>query len=622
MNHLDQVVRYLTVGECPEFGPWLAGIEEGIVYFPGTTIRVLSFRSGLSEAGLWVSGSPSGRVPPGMGVYLTLDEYLDLPGIDTSPVGLRMLAEQIVETTPKQAALYALARIGGILESVDGWHDLIAEYVQVLRPEVRKRLENALQFGNPPRHFLVRQVVSQAFSLVMRRGIVSASPKLPPEVFRPIVLCHALAGSYATTANNDQTLIVGETHADQLVLSLLANLQFNSRTNDLSAIARTRKMWTMKSPRAEAVLKNKNQHDVLTQYLGTSIEILLAAALAIYPHDRSSKYRPPIIQPRLQHPRWGEQLSEILDRLAINWNDETARNTDPHSEWDVTFLLDRPLVRINDLQYLLVDSSILMYRLTEGIFQDVINQMPKGSETAKFRSAWGHIIEDYVRERLVAVESRRGFSVYDESDHDSAYPGDGKHRPDLMIDYGEYVLVLEVVSRLFSHSTISEQSVKSFRDDLDGHLFKKVSQLDEAVRPMHSEPLRLFKTNHLKTFIPVLVTADGISNNAVIDALIEGHCRELGLFNFNRCDLPVVLDLDELEMLEARAGRGEFIPDLISGWRASTFRQVPLKNYLIDRFSREPEVLRSKSLQSEFDELTDQIIQLLQDGPTDQTPEG
>lgn len=613
MDSLDQFVRQITTGIESQFGEWISPVENGVTYFPGTTIRVIGLPAKRLASGIDIVGSAAQPAHPGIGVYLTLSDYINLPGLDVSPEGLRDLALEITQSAPKQSMLYALARIGSALESPTGEQELVDEYSRFLRPEIVNRLNEALNRANPPRRFLVRQVVSQAFGFVMRNGVVSDQSQLAPETFRPIVLCHAMAGSFGADDSATEPPVVGEPTGDALVLSLLANLQFNSRTNDLTAIARTRKLWRMNSKRADEVLRPHVHHDVLAKALSTNIELLLAAVLAVYPYCGNNRVRTPIVEPKLSHPRLGQELSRIVDRLAINWDCSGGDLTEPASEWDFGHLLDRPLIRMNDTQFLLVDAAILMYRMTEGIFQDVLNQIERGRESNNFRSAWGHVIEDYVSTRLSEIESRRGFGVYYESDHAVAYPGGEQRRPDLVIDYGEVVLVIEVVSRLISHNAIATQDVQAFRDEFTRQIHQKLSQLDDAIRPMRFHPKNLFGTSARKRFLPLLVTGDGISQSVVLERFIRQRANTGPYFQFGMCQLPVVIDLDEVEMLEGLASRGEFIPDLIGTWRESDLRDLPLKNYLIDKFKDAPEKLRSESLQKEFDQLTSELLQLVGD---------
>ncbi len=611
MDGLDRFIRQITTGIEGRFGAWIAPVEEGVNYFPGTTIRVLGISASRLTSGLDIVGSVGRPEHPGIGVYLTLGEYIHLPGLDVSLEGLRNLALEISKSAPRKSMLFALARIGSALETPGGEQALVDEYSRLLKPEIVNRLNEALNRADPPRRFLVRQVVSQAFGLAMKNGPIVDEAYPAPEVFRPIVLCHALAGSFGVDDGGSGQLVVGEPSGDALVLSLLANLQFNARTNDLTAIARSRKLWRMKSERGEAVLSPLVHHDILAKALSTNIELLLAAVLAVYPYSNSSRERSPVIEPKLSHPRLGSELSRIVNRLSVNWDDNCSDLRDPSSEWDFNYLLDRPLVRVNDTQYLLVDSAILMYRMTDGIFQDVVNQLVRGKESSKFRTAWGHVIEDYVISRLSEIELGRDFRVYLESDHSAAYPGKNTSRPDLVIDYGESVLVIEVVSHLLSHQTIAGQDVKDFRDNFISHLDQKLSQLDNSIRPMRFHPLDLFGVAVFKNFVPVIVTGDGMSQSVVLEALIRQRSEVGSLFQFGMCPLPLVIDLDEVEMLEGLAGHGEFIPELINSWRDSDFRGLPLKNYLIDRFNKSPEKLRAESLQREFDLLTNELLRLV-----------
>ncbi len=615
VENLDHLVQLMTGRTDPGYGRWLASIEQGEVYFPGTTIRVLGYRADLSDHGIWVVTAGRDQDLRGFGVYLKLSDYMDVPGLDFTMDGMRAIALEIVESAPKQSLLYALARIGSILEAEDGESQLVAEFGKVLRPEVRTRLENILQTSSPRRLFLVRQLVTQAFSLVMRRGIESASPELPPEFVRAVILCHVVAESFGTDASPNQSLVMGEPEGDRLILSLLANMQFNSRTNDFTAIARTRKMWRMKSPRTEEALHGKPQHEVLVEALNTTIEVLMATAFAVYPTPSGQQFRPAVIEPLLLHPKWGKELQESLDRIAIDWDDESHRDCTPKSEWDVEFLLKSPLVRINQTQFLVIDSSILMYRLTEGVFQDVCNRLPPEISTSRFRSAWGNVVEDYVCERLAPVEFARGFGIYTETDHRNAFPGDNQTRPDLVIDYGENVLVIDVISRLFSFPTITGQRVDKYQTELEKYLYEKLQQLDQAIRPMIHSSARFFGHSGAKKYLPVIATFDGLANNFITDALVRNVCEQRELFNFAGCAMPCILNIDEIEMLEGLSSRGEFIPLLIVNWRTSPMHQMPLKNYLIDRFDRTPESLRSESLQAEFNVLTEEIMELLKLGP-------
>src|ERR1019366_2558637 len=113
-------------------------------------------------------------------------------------------------------------------------------------------------------------------------------------------------------------------------------------------------------------------------------------------------------------------------------------------------------------------------------------------------------------------------------------------------------------------------------------VYKKLRQLDGTATNVINEPSALLGVDsRIQHFQPVVVAAGGFPINFGTTRLVEDYVTEKKLFQQSGV-LPVaVIDLSDLEIIEALGEDGESVVSLIRDWKSSPERHQSLRNWLI-----------------------------------------
>lgn len=180
---------------------------------------------------------------------------------------------------------------------------------------------------------------------------------------------------------------------------------------------------------------------------------------------------------------------------------------------------------------------------------------------------------------MAPLDLAGGRTFFTEEDLQIAYP-DSK-QSDVVLDFGAEVAVFEIVSGQLKIGSRVQLDVVSFREDFKKIVSTKLLQLDVTSSNILSNPVPLTGVSQTPSRIqPVLVAGGRFPVNFITMFEIEHFIAENRLFADARI-LPVaVMDLGELEILEALCEQGQSPIDLIARWRASEDAQVSFRNWI------------------------------------------
>jgi hypothetical protein len=255
------------------------------------------------------------------------------------------------------------------------------------------------------------------------------------------------------------------------------------------------------------------------------------------------------------------------------------------SDWDFLPFEMRPIIDLED-GWLLVDVAFLMDRVTSGLFYVVFDHLKSIDEgqALEWSRIWGDMVEALVRDNvthLVQLPSGGSRPMYSQDHLKDAYPKGGG-RADILVVFDATVVAFEVVSGRLKVETRLGLDQNAFNDDLERIVYKKLRQLNGTATNILNDPARLFgDVAQLQHFQPVVVTAGGFPFNIATSRVIDDHIAAKGLFTQQRVLPAAVIDLSELEMMEALAEDGESVADLIRQWKASPDRQFSFRNWII-----------------------------------------
>jgi hypothetical protein len=257
---------------------------------------------------------------------------------------------------------------------------------------------------------------------------------------------------------------------------------------------------------------------------------------------------------------------------------------EPRSDWDFLALQGKPVIRVPG-GLIIADVPFLMERVSGGLYWAVHDFTKARSDLSrqKWTQAWGKMVEEMVKDCLrphAPVVLGGAPTFFTEEDLKAVY-GNGK-RADVVIDYGDSIVALEIVSGRLSVPTRVDGNSEAFFNDMEKLAFKKLRQLDETTKNLSDAPVRLTGVEVEAIVHPVVVAAGGFPVSPITRFLIAEYCETNGLFKHARVTQPVIIDIGEVEMLEGLVEhQGASLPQVLAGWQQSGIAGVSLRNYIL-----------------------------------------
>ena len=115
-------------------------------------------------------------------------------------------------------------------------------------------------------------------------------------------------------------------------------------------------------------------------------------------------------------------------------------------------------------------------------------------------------------------------------------------------------------------------------------MFDKCRQLDSMATALLKDEEPLTGVPHGKRharIVPALVVGGGIPLNPLVRTHIRECLQERGLLDHPLIEPLAILDLEDVELLEAAGERGMNPSDILVGWQASELSGLPLNNYML-----------------------------------------
>jgi len=517
-----------------------------------------------------------------VGVYTTVDDYVLLDVARETRVALRHeLSNDILKRVGQRDLLLSLKTLAIAAESPAKSEHIAQEYLNYLPAPSRIRLGQVLKEHN--RIFLYRQQVLAAFRKVILEGKSAAMNQIGP-MGAAIMISHAMLDAEDVLEDNTVEEVGGL--SAKLTMHLVANQDFNSKEDIIAIFDRAIRLWRDYGPRFAERLGNRDPHEILKTQIGLDIEDMLAVAFGVWSYDLRWNFANPTPLAFNLHPdtdvdlvaAFMSSMSATLDELA---DDLLIQRSD----WDFLPFEMRPIIELAD-GWLLVDRNFLMGRVTSGLFYFVFDYL-KSLDTdlaLEWSRIWGDMVEALVRDNVVELaQLQSGVSrpVYSQDDLAVAYPKGGG-RADILVDFDETIVAFEVVS---GHLTINSRlglDRNAFDADMEKIVYKKLRQLDGTASNVLNDPTRLLgpATRPLR-FQPVVVAGGGFPFNFATSQFIDNFIAMNGLFAQSGVLLAAVIDLSDLEIIEALHEDGEFVADLIRDWKSSSDRHLSFRNWVL-----------------------------------------
>lgn len=505
---------------------------------------------------------------------------------------------------------------------------LVEGYRNALRQDLRSGFSGALQKeGNeePEAVLFARQAVLAAI-----RAVLESHPWTEgleqPSLATAILLVHAV-GSSMSELEGDGTQTIGGLPAN-LMMELVRNGMLYEQDDDYSILDRTLRYWQEYVVSIERTELREDARSLLEQALGLTFEDFFALGCWVWllAKNRNPASDPnanlltqPSSLPGVSLPR--DKVESFLEKVSAPAEWFSKEFEDRESQYNFLPIHTRPVLRLagsREEQLLILDETFLLQKFTLiGLFW-AIHDNERDNHGDNDRLLWtqahGEAVESMVEERLQEMapalqDSDGRKSFYTEEDLQEAYP-DTKIT-DAVVDYGDRVLVFEIVSGQPAVGTRVAGDPESFKRDTQRLVLKKARQLDETCSSILSDQRKLtgYDAPPDRRIVPIVVVAGGYPGDALSRSHVDDELLAQELLQDAAIDPLCLLSLGELEMIESLHEAGRSPGELLGNWRRSGLRNIPFRNYVLREVDEDLE--RPSRMTERVHEAKDEIVRRL-----------
>ncbi|QEO60777.1 NERD domain-containing protein [Bacillus altitudinis] len=351
--------------------------------------------------------------------------------------------------------------------------------------------------------------------------------------------------SFLTLMTNDY-LTKDKFSKEELNAEIFSNMVFNNQENILNAISRAVIIYTEIAIDRELFSENEFvdiNSDFFDKYgftIKEHISIIFGLLAAfMQPKDLGEKWLQNIdeifSQSRLQ-----DLSKEILTALTIDFDSiSTWAKNKIDSFWDYQELKIKPLLMVNEKQFLTFSTKLLQEQVFTGLYHKVRHIYPENDK--RFMDFYGKPFEKYaqnlVKDALKQTKLKYKFI------NEFRYKGT-KDSPDIMIRLGDKLLAIEVKSYRLLLSSITDANIETINNDTNKLIINPLKQVHDRVKELIE--LDHCSVKGINEIYLMVVTQGNYPTLKPYEDLIEGRISKhfsLDVKSYFH------LDIEEFEML-------------------------------------------------------------------------
>lgn len=628
MDAADEIERLRSLFSAAEpdlgGGRFLIVPSEDQVYAAGTVLPIIGTRPPhrAEGSGLRLPGSAPAHFDY-IGTYLTVREYFPA---DELPAPIDDLLQVCADFERRYNLIRALAVINARCKRQGGFNAIAAEYRAPMSPGMRERFDAAMRADTGG---LGRLVVAPQPLLLGLRWLLGRPPASEPigaapseaTQSRAILFTHLLGATLRDPSEARQLTIE---ERQRLMLALI-NLGSLSESRDIySAIDRTFRLWREYGHIAAKRL-DATADALLKRFTGAELVDFVAVGFALLAHVMAwEPGQPFLLNPTIHDGAAQAPVEAVLKVLGHTLEEAQAHLRDPRSEFDVLAIEARPVL-VEPGGLLVLDQDLLWRRCTSGLYW-VVHDAVKAADGEGARHQWTMafaemveaLTEDMLRPlapRVLGTDERTFFT---EEDFERAFGGIA--RCDAGIDFGDTFLLVEVVSGQLTVQSRVDGDLAKLEKDFDRLVFDKCRQLDSTALAILANEERLTgipTSRRTLNIVPSLVVGGGFALNHLSYGYIRSKLEQLKLLTDPRVAGLAILDLEDVEVLEALGETGHNPSTVLLSWQQSELADLPLHNFLLRAGLIGSEPLRPRRMQRTVDDAFEEVIARLGFPPRD-----
>ena len=254
--------------------------------------------------------------------------------------------------------------------------------------------------------------------------------------------------------------------------------------------------------------------------------------------------------------------------------------------WETTPFMQRPFLEISSGQLVLISPRAITTWLADGFYYRLLDAAQRRNEAGQpqvsleYTKFVGELLEDWGVELVRSVYSGNrpvgGGRVYGEQPF-----GDGQFTPDITIDLGLDLVLIEVRSGYLNRRLRVSGDVNEFHRDLDRVVLRKVAQLGNRIADLLAKRATIpdVDIDQVDRIWPILVTVDLVQLEPLHD-LIHTHLPEV--FSDPRVQSLLVCDPEDLELLMGMVEGGASITDILDRRQRGPYAKLELKRWVLE----------------------------------------
>jgi hypothetical protein len=561
----------------------------------GSTATALVPRWNEHPSGLLVPATSVPPAPIDLGAaYLTPDEIFgfELP----ADYAVRQL-----ERLPLEGVIRFCAQVLNALElpgvSVQAVETHFAG--EWLDEPVRSRVRNLL------RDETRRLLVPQALMLLARRAMQVSPDTVPDDLPDGDIVGALFSLTQVLGHHPDPDPSVITDRPGTLGRELIANQHFHRSWSVPGVLARYARRWLQMPAEHHGEPGIVDLSQTYQDCTGARLEDLAAIASYLWLRTTMGRF---VIEPgelaglTLPAQRVKSVLMLITNDLPGMREAVHGERPEQRTEWSFDPFQQWPVIRLPEDRLLILDPRHLISRAFGWLPIFDIECPPPGRTkptghrkmAARAKQTLRHCSEVYVSEVLHTITRDEGTTrrVYDDAELKAAYTAPGQRIADAAIDYPGTWIVIEVTTTQLRREARTAVPGESQIQDID-KLVEELEQIDATITALRGDEAALTGAPAAagdRRFLPLLVLPEGFPVNPITLTVIRERARRKGLLTRPDTDPVEIVDIEELEMIEAlQEASGPSLLDILRSKQSGSLRNAAVRDHILHVMRVQPD---------------------------------
>ncbi|HEX2233041.1 MAG TPA: hypothetical protein VHG69_06710, partial [Thermoleophilaceae bacterium] len=304
-------------------------------------------------------------------------------------------------------------------------------------------------------------------------------------------------------------------------------------------------------------------------------------------------------------------LTEIITAPRTWYAERFAagEQTVTRAAWERTPFEIRPVLQLADGRFVVISPRAISGWIGEGFYHRALASARRSGLANRLQRFYGVLVEHYALHTLRQAHPEPRLPGSGRVAGEQSYGrGGGKKSPDMSVDCGPDLVLIEVASGRFALPTLIEGDPEKAAADLSRLLFRKLDQLgrriDDLLAGEWSPPDVAIES--VKRIWPVVVTADMLQNDLLWEEINRRIPEGLKRARVQRLTL---LDLPDLELLAGLIERGFALQDILRRKATGPYVEMDLRRFVFDTPGI-PHKVRPSAIENRWSEEMVKVAQL------------